>query len=61
MSGASSDDEERVRVLEGWPLSLAANGPLGDWEKYTKVRMVVAWPMVSVTDCVSSYSTGSGL
>ncbi|XP_064395367.1 zinc finger CCCH-type with G patch domain-containing protein-like isoform X2 [Halichondria panicea] len=36
VSGASSDDEEGVRVLEGWPLSLAANGPLGDWEKYTK-------------------------
>lgn len=39
MSAVSSDDEESVRVLEGMPLSLATNGPLGDWEQYTKVGL----------------------
>ena len=42
MSSDSSDSSEGVRVLEGWPLSSGPNQPLGDWEKYTKVRAVKA-------------------
>ena len=38
VSSDSSDSSEDVRVVEGWPLSSGPNQPLGDWEKYTKVR-----------------------